>query len=388
MSKLNRRDFLKMGATAGAGAMLASCGPKAASCDPASLPDLSTGETIPMEDLITAAKCDGAVNIIAIPHDWANYGVAIEAFKAKYGLVMNENNPDAGSADELEAIRANKGNKGPEVPDTVDVGIGYGPKSVEEGLCSKYFLSTWDTIPLKDPDGYWFAEYYGILTFETIEGAATPPADWEDLLKPEYKGKVAMAGDVLKSNESVMTVMAAGISRAGGIDATVESATAAAQKGLEFWKEVVDSGNFIPVIADIGKITAGETPVTVQWDYLSLGNRDKLAGNPNLIITVPSSANVGGPYIGFVSAYAPHPYAGRLWYEYLMSDEGQLTWLSGYAYPIRYNDMAARGVIPADLAAKLPPADLVAKAVFLTLDQQAAIKAYITENWRKVVYGE
>ena len=341
-----------------------------------------------MEDLITAAKCDGAVNIIAIPHDWANYGVAIEAFKAKYGLTMNENNPDAGSADELEAIRANKGNKGPEVPDTVDVGIGYGPSSKEEGLCSKYFLSTWDTIPLKDPDGYWFAEYYGILTFETIEGAATPPADWEDLLKPEYKGKVALAGDVLKSNESVMTVMAAGISRAGGIDATVESATAAAQKGLEFWKEVVDSGNFIPVIADIGKITAGETPVTVQWDYLSLGNRDKLAGNPNLIITVPSSANVGGPYIGFVSAYAPHPYAGRLWYEYLMSDEGQLTWLSGYAYPIRYNDMAARGVIPADLAAKLPPADLVAKAVFLTLDQQAAIKAYITENWRKVVYGE
>jgi putative spermidine/putrescine transport system substrate-binding protein len=387
MSKLNRRDFLKMGATAGAGAMLASCGPKAPTCE-GDLPDLTTGETIPLADLEFAAKCEGEVNIIAIPHDWANYGKAIEGFTAKYGIKFNENNPDAGSADELEAIRANKGNKGPEVPDTVDVGIGYGPKSKEEGLCSKYFLSTWDTIPIKDPEGYWFAEYYGILTFETIEGAAEPPADWEDLLKPEYKGKVAMAGDVLKSNESVMTVMAAGISRAGGIDDTVESATAAAQKGLEFWKDMVDAGNFIPVIAGIGTISSGETPVTMQWDYLSLGNRDSLAGNPNLIITVPPSGNVAGPYIGFVSAYAPHPYAGRLWYEYLMSDEGQLIWLSGYAYPIRYNDMAARGVIPADLAAKLPPADLVAKATFLTLDQQAAIKAYITENWRKVVYGE
>jgi len=40
------------------------------------------------------------------------------------------------------------------------------------------------------------------------------------------------------------------------------------------------------------------------------------------------------------------------------------------------------------LAAKLPPAEDVAKATFLTLDQQAAIKTYITENWRKVVYGE
>ena len=75
---------------------------------------------------------------------------------------------------------------------------------------------------------------------------------------------------------------------------------------------------------------------------------------------------MAGPYIGFISAYAPHPYAGRLWYEFLMSDEGQLIWLRGYAYPIRYNDMAARGVIPADLAAKLPPAELVAKAIFLT----------------------
>ena len=61
-----------------------------------------------------------------------------------------------------------------------------------------------------------------------------------------------MAGDVLKSNKAIMTVMAAGISRAGGIDDTVDSAVAAAQKGLEFWKEMNDAGNFIPVIADIG----------------------------------------------------------------------------------------------------------------------------------------
>jgi len=387
MSKLNRRDFLKISATAGASTVLASCGGGGGGGG-AALPDLTTGEAIPMDALIAAAKAEGELNVIALPHDWANYGVALETFSTKYGIKINENNPDAGSADEIEAIKANMGNKGPEVPDTVDVGIGYGPQAKADGLCAKYKLSTWDSIPLKDPDGYWFAEYYGILTFETIKGAAPAPADWEDLLKPVYKGKVAMAGDVLKSNESIMTVMAAGISRAGGIDDTVDSAVAAAQKGLEFWKEVNDAGNFIPVIADIGKIAAGETPVTIQWDYLSLGNRDKLAGNPELEITVPSSANVGGPYIGFVSAYAPHPYAGRLWYEFLMSDEGQLIWLSGYAYPIRYTDMAARGVIPADLAAKLPPADLVAKAVFLTLDQQAAAKKHITENWRKVVYGE
>jgi len=373
-----KRFALQLFALIAIAAVLASCAPKAA--EPA-----APAAT----DLESLAKAEGTLTTIALPHDWANYGEIIETYKTKYGMQVNELNPDAGSADELEAIRANKDSKGPQAPDVVDVGVGYGPTAKEEGLFQAYKVATWDTIPVKDEEGYWWAEYYGFLVFEIIKGSVDPlPADWEDLLKPEFKGKVAMAGDVLKSNESVMTVMASGISRAGGIDDTVESATAAAQKGLEFWKEMYDSGNFIPVIADIGRIAAGETPVTIQWDYLSLGNRDSLAGNPELVITVPKTGNIGGPYIGFVSAYAPHPYAGRLWYEFLMSDEGQLIWLKGYAYPIRYNDMSARGVIPAELAAKLPPAEDVAKATFLTLDQQAAIKTYITENWRKVVYGE
>jgi hypothetical protein len=50
--------------------------------------------------------------------------------------------------------------------------------------------------------------------------------------------------------------------------------------------------------------------------------------------------------------------------------------------------MAARGVIPEALSAKLPPAEDAARAVFLTVDQLNVSKTYITENWRKVVYGE
>jgi putative spermidine/putrescine transport system substrate-binding protein len=40
------------------------------------------------------------------------------------------------------------------------------------------------------------------------------------------------------------------------------------------------------------------------------------------------------------------------------------------------------------MLAKLPPAEMYQKAVFLTVDQLNASKTYITENWRKVVYGE
>ncbi len=387
MSKLNRRDFLKVSAAASASAVLASCG-GAATEAPAALPDLTTGEAIPMDALIAAAKTEGQLTTIALPHDWANYGEIIETYKAKYGLTVNELNPDAGSADELEAIRANKDAAGPQAPDVIDIGVAHTVTAMADGLVAKYKVSTFDTIPMKDPDGYWWAEYYGALVFEVIKGAVPTPADWEDLLDPVYKGKVAMAGDVLKSNQSVQTVFASGISRLGKNPETMDDAMKAAELGLEYWKELNAAGNFIPVIADQGKIAMGETPLVMEWDYLALANRDALAGNPELEIVVPKTGVIAGPYAGGISAYAPHPYAARLWWEFVMSDEGQLLYLKGYAHPIRYTDMASRGVIPADMAAKLPPAEAYANAYFPTVEILGATKTYITDNWRKVVYGE
>jgi putative spermidine/putrescine transport system substrate-binding protein len=380
--KVTRRDFLKVGAVAGASAVLAACAPQATE-PAANMPDLTSGNSIPLDQLTAAAKSEGQLTTIALPHDWANYGEIIETFKSKYGLSVNELNPDAGSADELEAIRANKESKGPQAPDVVDVGVGHTATAMADGLFANYKVADWDTIEMKDPNGYWWAEYYGVLVFEVVKpDIAESPQDWEDLLKPEFKGKVAMAGDVLKSNQSVQTVMAAGLSRTGG---DIEKAPEA---GLQFWKEVNDAGNFIPVISDQGRIAARETLITMEWDYLALANRDALAGNPELEIIVPNSGVLAGPYAGGISAYAPHPYAARLWWEFVMSDEGQNLYLKGYAHPIRFNDMVKRGVVPQEMLDKLPPAAAYEKATFLTVDQLQAANKYITENWRKVVYGE
>jgi len=382
--KVSRRDFLKLGAAVtGASAYLAACGPQAEEPAAVNMPDLTSGNSIPLDDLIAAAKAEGELTTIALPHDWANYGEIIETFKSKYGLKINELNPDAGSADELEAIRANKESKGPQAPDVVDIGVGHTATAMTDGLLAKYKVADWDTIEMKNPDGFWWAEYYGVLVFEVVKpDIEESPKDWEDLLKPEYKGKVAMAGDVLKSNQSVQTVLAAGLSRTGG---DIEKAPEA---GLQFWKEMVDAGNFIPVISDQGRIAARETLITMEWDYLALANRDALAGNPELEIVVPDSGVIAGPYAGGVSAYAPHPYAARLWWEFVMSDEGQNLYLKGYAHPIRFNDMVSRGVVPQEMLDKLPPAEAYQKATFLTVDQLQTANLYITENWRSVVYGE
>jgi putative spermidine/putrescine transport system substrate-binding protein len=92
----------------------------------------------------------------------------IDAFKAKYGLQVNELDPDAGSGDELEAIKANQGNTGPQAPDVVGVGFAFGGQATDQGLLQPYQVSVWDSIPasLKDPDGYWYGDYYGVMAFE------------------------------------------------------------------------------------------------------------------------------------------------------------------------------------------------------------------------------
>ena len=72
--------------------------------------------------LLADAKAEGTLSTIALPHDWCNYGESISTFKERTGLEVNELDPNAGSGDEVEAIKANKDNPGPSAPDVIDVG--------------------------------------------------------------------------------------------------------------------------------------------------------------------------------------------------------------------------------------------------------------------------
>ena len=152
----------------------------------------------PMAALVAAATAEGKLTTIALPHDWCNYAGVIDGFKAKYpGITVNELAPDAGSGDEIEAIKANQGSTGDAAPDVIDVGLAFGPSAKADGLIQAYKVSTWDTIPdsAKDAEGFWYGDYYGVLSFEVNKSVvANVPADWSDLLKPEYKNQVALAG--------------------------------------------------------------------------------------------------------------------------------------------------------------------------------------------------
>src|SRR5690348_15952426 len=149
----------------------------------------SAARAEPSAELIAAAKKEGELTIIAVPHDWCRYGDVIDAFKKAYPfLKLNELNPDAGSVDEVEAIKANKGGTGPQTSDVIDVGLSLGPSAKKGEFSQPYKDSTWDSIPdaQKDAEGYLYGDYYGVLAFEVNKDLVNIPTDWPDLLKPEY----------------------------------------------------------------------------------------------------------------------------------------------------------------------------------------------------------
>ncbi|SMF71827.1 putative spermidine/putrescine transport system substrate-binding protein [Xaviernesmea oryzae] len=336
----------------------------------------------PSAELIAAAKKEGTLTTIALPHNWCGYGDLIAAFKAKYGIEVNELNPDAGSGDEIEAIKANKGNTGPQAPDVIDVGLSFGPSAKAEGLLMPYKVSTWDTIPdtAKDPEGHWYGDYYGVLSFVVNTDIVKElPKDWADLKKPEFANAVALAGDPRASNQAVQAVYAAGLA------AGEKDAAKAGEAGLSFFAGVNKAGNFVPVIGKSASLAQGSTPIVIAWDYNGLSWRDSLKGNPPLEVVVPASGVVAGVYVQAISAFAPHPNAAKLWMEFLYSDEGQLGWLKGYCHPIRFNDLAKNNKIPKELLDALPPAAAYEKAVFPTLAEQEAGKTAITTKWDSVV---
>src|SRR5256886_9290969 len=81
-----RRDFLgggglrRLGILAGALTLLTACGGTSTSSTSAASAK-SAADMGGMDALIAAAKKEGTLNVIALPPDWANYGVTITAFQ-------------------------------------------------------------------------------------------------------------------------------------------------------------------------------------------------------------------------------------------------------------------------------------------------------------------
>ena len=85
---------------------LSACGANASTqISPTNTPQPAAPPTSPplsgLEKLIADAQAEGTLTTMALPHDWCNYGEMIETYKSKYGMQVNEFNPNAGSVEEI-----------------------------------------------------------------------------------------------------------------------------------------------------------------------------------------------------------------------------------------------------------------------------------------------
>ena len=358
---------------------IAACSPPAKTSDTASTGGVKAASATSAKDLggmaalVDAAKKEGTLNVIALPPDWANYGEIIKGFQAKYGLEVNSAQPDGTSADEITAAKNLKGQS--KAPDVFDLGTTVA--SANTAMFAPYKVATFNDIPalLKDPNGLWVNDYGGYMSIGYDAGKVPAPKTVSDLLKPAYKGKVALNGDPTKTGAAFSGVVMTALSQ-GGTPNDIS-------KGVAFFTSLKKAGNFLPVDPDPASIKSGQTPVVFDWDYLNVAQGVKLKGTMDWKTVVPAGAVVGGYYVQAINKDAPHPAAARLWQEYLYSDEGQNLWLKGSARPVREAAMVAAGTIDKTANAALPKA--VGTPVFLTKEQTDKANAYLTTNWAKAV---
>lgn len=320
--------------------------------------------------LVAAAKEEGELNVIARPDDWANYGKIIDAFEAEYGITVNSANPDGSSAEEIQAADNLRGQD--TAPDVFDLGAAVALDSLD--YFAPYQVQAWGDIPEgnKEASGLWVNNYTGVMAVGYDSSKFDAPASLDDLLTDTYKGSVALNGDPTQAGAAFAGVGLATLQNGGTLDDF--------QPGIDFFAELNDAGNFLPVDPTPATIASGETPVVIDWSFNHTG---QAANTPNWASTILAGPAYGSYYHEAINKDAPHPAAARLWQEWIFSDTVQNLYLEAGAFPVRLAAMEAAGTVNADAleAAGGAPSDLAGA----NPDQTAAANELLAAEWNKII---
>ncbi|MFJ9546643.1 ABC transporter substrate-binding protein [Streptomyces erythrochromogenes] len=332
-----------------------------------------------MDALVEAAKKEGVLHAMALPRDWANYGALLDGFTQKYGIKVEVENPDGSSQDEINAVTSRKGQD--RAPDVLDLGTSFAVSGAQQDLFAPYKVAAYGDIPSaqRDDQARWYNDYGGYISIGCdASRVKNCPTTFKDLLKPEYKGQVALNGNPTKSGSAFGGVYAAALANGGSLDDI--------QPGIDFFGQLKKNGNYTPVESTPATVEKGETPISIDWDYLNAGYADQFKGKGvDWKVAVPEDGKYAQYYAQAINKDAPHPAAARLWQEWLYSAEGQNLWLKGYARPVLMSAMEGAGTLDKAAAAKLP--QVSGTPTFPTEAQQTKAKGVLAQSWGKAVAG-
>lgn len=262
------------------------------------------------EALIAAAKEEGELTVYGSCEE-AYLNAACDKFEELYGIKVNRQRLSTGEV--AAKIEEENGNPSADVwfGGTTDPYNETAAKGLLEAYEAKNATHLLDSM-YRDADGYWYGIYKGILGFmvnteELQRLGLEAPQDWDDLLKPEYKGLIWMSNpNTAGTAKLVINTMV----QMKGHDEAMKYFVELDKNIAQYTK----SGSGPSKKVGIGECTIG-------IGFLHDGITQILDGYDNISLVIPKSGT--SFEIGATAIFkgAKHQNAAKLWIEFALSPE-------------------------------------------------------------------
>ncbi len=330
--------------------------------------DLYEGESA----LYEAAAKEGLVVSFDTGPTWANWKAQFKAFKKRYPNVEMVYN-DIGSA--TTVVTLDKSRNRPQA-DTAYYFAGSALDAASKGLLADFKPVNFDRLPapFKDPDGKWFTIHTLNIAFLVNKKLVKDvPTSWSDLVKDEYKNSIVYL-DPRSTGQGQVLTFAATFANGGSMDDV--------KPGIDYLAKLHKAGNVMRVVGTTpyAQFLKGEIPVWIGYENDGLKAKFKDGMGDDIAVIIPKEASAAAPYAISLVKNGPNPNAGKLWLNFIMTDQGQARFADGFVRP------SVEGVkLPEEVAKTMPAAPQLKP---LDVAKAKAMKSEIDSTWAAEVLGQ
>lgn len=318
--------------------------------------------------LYEAALEEGLVVSFDTGPTWANWSAQFEDFQARYpGMQIVFN--DLGSGATVVALEQSRNRP------QADTAYYYASSAVdahERELLAPFEPINFDAIPdvFKAPQGEWFTIHtLNIAFLVNTELVDEVPQRWEDLLDEQYRNSIVYL-DPRTTGQGQVMALAANYANGGDLDDL--------QPGIDYLEALSAAGNVSRVLGTTpySQFLRGEIPIWIGYE--NDGLRAKITDDmgDRVAVVIPEEASLAAPYAISLVDNGPHPNAGRLWLNYIMSERGQRTFAEGFVRPVLDVDL------PTSVSDELAEAPQIRP---LDVRRASQVSETLTDMWRQQV---